>query len=431
MNFVNLAKVLTRILGATLLCLCATAETSFVLAQDTGEVRPIRGVRRSAAPLGGNGGFASSSKKFDLDLFETNLRKAFDGKATGYAYAINQNKQLQRSGANGYAILARDIQGILIDPKGVIHHQTLRMNIASVSKPVTAVTVLRLLQENKVAGYPNLTIYSKVAPFLPTTWKQGPKVADLTFKELMSQYSGMNDNKGATDTPALKTWIESGVTREKSAYKYINGNLAIFRIIIPYMVASQTVRDNYSALAKSDAGKFDDLTSAKYVETVNKQTLAPMGIPEARCEFFSNTHETRFYIVADNGLPGRLAGDWTKKGGGGGWYLSALELAQFLAHVRYNDKILTPAFRKLMDENYLGWMDPDPDIWNLYGDHGAYLGHRGDLNWKDKNDVKIAGMTSLILNFPNSVQVALLVNSLGTYGSTHKVVADAFDASWK
>jgi CubicO group peptidase (beta-lactamase class C family) len=431
MDFVRLTKVLTKFLGATLLALCATVPASRVLAQDTQEVMPIRGARRPARQVIAKDDRTTSSKTFDLDLFEANLKKAFDGKATGYAYAINQNKQLKRSGANGYAILARDIQGILTDPKGVKHHQTLRMNIASVSKPVTAVTVLRLLQQHQVAGYPNLTINSTVAPFLPTTWKQGNKVASLTFKELMSQYSGMNDNKGATDTPALKTWIATGVTRAKSDYIYINGNLAIFRIIIPYMVASQSVRDQYNELAKFNPAAFDDITSVKYVQTVNKQTLAPMGIPEARCEFFSNTHETRFYIVPDSGLPGILAGDWRKVGGGGGWYLSALELAQFLAHVRYNDNILTPASRKLMDENYLGWMDPDPELWDLYGDHGVYLGHRGDLIWRDKNKVAIGGMTSLILNFPNSVQVALLVNSLGTYGSTHKVVADAFDASWK
>jgi hypothetical protein len=135
------------------------------------------------------------------------------------------------------------------------------------------------------------------------------------------------------------------------------------------------------------------------------------------------------YFVPDNNAAGKLAGDWTKVGGGGGWNLSAVELAQFLAHVRYDDKILTPATRKLMDENYLGWMDPAE--WDLNREHGAYLGHRGDLNWKDANKVKVAGMTSLILNFPNGVQVSLLVNSLGTYASTHKAVAGAFDDAWK
>ena len=97
--------------------------------------------------------------------------------------------------------------------------------------------------------------------------------------------------------------------------------------------------------------------------------------------------------------------------------------------MRYNDKILTPATRKLMDENYLGWMDPAQ--WDLNREYGAYLGHRGDLNWRDANKVKIYGMTSMILNFPSGVQVSLLVNSLGTYGSTHDVVAKAFDAAWK
>jgi len=404
-----------------------------VSAQETSEERSVRTGRRPAAPLKGPGALTTSTKKFDLDLFEANLRKAFDGKATGYAYAINQNGQLKRSGANGYALLARDVDGILIDPKGVKQHEKLRMNIASVSKPVTAVTVLRLLQENKVPGYPNLTINSKVAPFLPASWKLGPKVADLTFKELLSQYSGMwIVPGGSTSTESLKSFIANGVTREKDDYEYINANLAIFRVIIPYMTLSQRLRENYSELYTTDPAKFDELTSTKYVETVNQKTLAPMGIAPASMMgmmAFGNTIEPRLYIAPDNNAAGKLAGDWTKTGGGGGWNLSAVELAQFLAHVRYDDKILTPATRKLMDENYLGWMDPAE--WDLNREHGAYLGHRGDLNWKDANKVKVAGMTSLILNFPNGVQVSLLVNSLGTYVSTHKAVAAAFDEAWK
>lgn len=430
MNVVSLTRATRKILRLFLLCLCVPALGSSASAQDTHELKPVRVARKPSAPSKGPGGLAVSTKKFDLDLFEANLRKTFDGKATGYAYAINQNGQLKRSGANGYALLARDVKGILVDPKGVKHHPTMRMNIASVSKPITAVTVLRLLRQNKVPGHPNLTIDSKVAPFLPTTWKLGHNVDGLTFKELLSQYSGMwIIPKGATSTPLLKTFIFEGVTRKKSDYEYINGNLAIFRIIIPYMTLSQRLRDNYSELYTTDPAKFDDLTSAKYVETVNGMTLAPMGIAEAKMMAYGNTVEPRFYIVPDNDAAGKLAGDWTKIGGGGGWNLSAVELAQFLAHVRYNDKILTPAMRKLMDENYLGWMDPAE--WGLFREHGAYLGHRGDLNWKDAKDTKVAGMTSLILNFPNGVQVSLLVNSLGTYGSTHTVVADAFDAAWK
>ena len=429
MNLMSLNGLTKKIL--TLLLLCACAPCSSVSAQDTHEVKPARVGRKPAKLPGGPGGLSSTSKdKFDLDLFEANLRKTFDGKAIGYAYAINQNGQFKRSGANGYAIRARDVNGILVDPQGVKHHEQLRMNTASVSKPITAVTVLRLIQENKVPGYPNLTIESKVAPFLPTTWKQGNRVADLTFRELLSQYSGMwIVPGGATDTASLKSWIFNGVTRKKSDYEYINANLAIFRIIIPYMTLSQRLRDNYSELYNTDAAKFDEYTSAKYVETVNQKTLAPMGIAEAKMMPYGNTIEPRFYISPDNGVTGKLAGDWTKTGGGGGWNLSAIELAKFLAHVRYNDKILTPATRKLMDEHHLGWMDPAE--WDLFREHGAYLGHRGDLNGKDAKNVKVAGMTSLILNFPNGVQVALLVNSLGTYGSTHKVVAEAFDASWK
>jgi CubicO group peptidase (beta-lactamase class C family) len=270
----NLIKLKTDSLALLVLCLLcvAFAAPSLVRAQDTHEVRNARSGAARSKPAVNNNRTLPPGTKFDLDLFEANVRKAFDGKAIGYSYAINQGGQFKRSGANGYAILARDVDGILVDPLGVKQHEQLRMNIASVSKPLTAVTVLRLLQENKVPGYPNLTINSKVAPFLPSTWKMGEGVADLTFKDFLSQYTGMTVG-GATGTAAMKTWIAAGTPRAITDYEYINANLAIFRIIIPYMMMSQRLRDNYSKLSDTDFADFENQMSNQYVEAVQTKTL--------------------------------------------------------------------------------------------------------------------------------------------------------------
>lgn len=430
MNMMSLIKSKTMTSALSMLCLLclAFAQTALVRAQDTHEVRSARSGGARSKPAAKANEKLSPTGKFDLNLFEANIRKAFDGKSIGYSYAINQGGQFKRSGANGYAILARDVDGILVDPLGVKQHEQLRMNIASVSKPITAVTVLRLLQENKVPGYPNLTINSKVAPFLPSTWKMGEGVADLTFKDFLSQYTGMTVG-GATDTAAIRAWIAAGTPRAITDYEYINANLAIFRIIIPYMMMSQRLRDNYSKLSDTDFADFETQMSNQYVEAVQTKTLIPMGILNAYPKPYGNTIETRFYNSPDNKATGRREGDWTKISGGGGWYLSAMELAKFLAHVRYNDKILTPATRKLMDANYLGWMPPDE--WDLNGKHGDYLGHRGDLRWNKDDPEKRVGMTSMVLNYPNGVQVAVLVNSLGTYSGIHTGMRDAFDTAWK
>jgi D-alanyl-D-alanine carboxypeptidase len=376
----------------------------------------------AAQAQGINTKLAANTKEFDIDLFEQNIRKALDGKSVGYAYAINQNGQLKKEGAGGYAVLPQDMptEGIKIDPKGTAQFARKRMNIASVTKTITATTVLKIIQDKLVKDYPNLSIDSKVNPFIPASWKRGPGVTDLTFKELMSQLSGMN-LEGGTDIEGLKTWIATGVTRPKSEYIYKNSNLAIFRIIIPYMLSNSVVRKSLDAHALANLESFNALVSNSYKDTVNKLVLEPMGILNANTKSEGDFLPTRLYSFPDNKKKGTLTNDWTLVSGGGGWYLSAVNLAQFLAHLRYNNKILTPATRKLMDDNLMGWR---PAGWSYKGDYGLYLAHGGGLNYGTD------AMASCIMNFPNGVQVALLINSAGTYSDKYKLLGGAFDNAW-
>ena len=359
---------------------------------------------------------ASSAKVFDIALFEKNIRKALDGKSVGYAYAISLNGQLKRKGANGYAILAKDMPNGIA---GVPQTPEKRMNIASVTKTITAATVLKILQED-----PNISVDSKVEPFLPSTWAKGAGVNNLTFRKLLSQLTGMNNNVGgATDIASLKKWIQDGVTRPENEPLYINANLAIFRIIIPFMKMSPQNRAYFSNMAKTSEAQFDPAMSLFYMTEVNNLILKPMGILNAGCK---NTDPlpTRLYHKGNN-AKGYVTGDWALVAGGGGWYLSAIDLARFLAHLRFNNEILSPATRKIMDEGFLGWRKSGG---SPTGDHGLYLAHGGGLNYG--SGANQTGMTSCIMNFPNGAQVALLINSLGSYANKYSLLKDAFDNAW-
>jgi CubicO group peptidase (beta-lactamase class C family) len=372
-----------------------------------------------------NGGvkLGANTKEFDMDLFEQNIRKSLDGKSIGYAYAINQNGQLKKKGAGGKAVLGQDMpkEGIKIDPNGVPQSPDKRMNIASVTKTLTATTVLKILQDKLAKDVTNLTVDSKVNAFLPASWTRGPGVTTLTFKELLSQFSGMNLEYD-TDIAGLRNWIAKGVTRPKTEYAYKNANLAIFRIIIPYMLSSAQIRKSLDAHAQMNLDSFNALISNQYVEAVNNLVLEPMGILNASCKPEGDFLPTRFYNFPNDGKNGSLAGDWTLKSGGGGWFMSAVNLAQFLAHLRYNNKILTPATRKMMDENMLGWRTGG----SVKGDHGLYLAHGGGLN----NSQGVLFMSTCIMNYPNGVQVSLLINSGGTFGDKYKLLGNAFDNAW-
>jgi D-alanyl-D-alanine carboxypeptidase len=355
--------------------------------------------------------------KFDDGKFCTYINDKLTGKATGYALVVYKDGKWLSQCAAGYSVLKKDVPSIL--GEGLAMRPETRMNIASVTKPITAVAVLKALQTN-----PAVSLDSKVVDFLPANWVKGPGVANLSFKDFMSQYTGMNDNKGGTSITALRKWIADGVTRPKTEYIYINGNLAIFRIALPYLVGTKAQRDAYDYLAKNDDVALNNAVSDKYIEIVRNTVFTPMGISNVSMND-TNEYQTRFYNTANNAA-GTKAGDWSKIGGGGGWYMSALELGKFMAAVRYDDNILAPSTRKLMDDNFLGWQDPAA-WWQLRGKYGDYLGHGGLLKWNDGDDTKRTGMVSVIANFPSGVQGVLLINSFGDYPNKELLIRDAFD----
>ncbi|MEL7340463.1 MAG: hypothetical protein AAGM67_08265, partial [Bacteroidota bacterium] len=81
---------------------------------------------------------------FSMDLFEANLIEALDGKVTGYSYSIGLNGNAAREGAGGFAVMpgtSPDYQ------TGLELSHTHRMHIASVTKPITALTLFKTMNE--------------------------------------------------------------------------------------------------------------------------------------------------------------------------------------------------------------------------------------------------------------------------------------------
>lgn len=392
-------------------------------AQDQAAERPdVRrgGLALSAAPKPPTGA------RFDLDKFEQNIRNAFAGdKATGFAYAINVEGQLKRSGKGGVAQRARDHVNENDVNVPVDQSPTKRMNIASVTKTITATAVLKAMQDKKAVGYPNLTINSSIEPFLPAPWVRGKGVKELTFKDLLSQYSGMNDNGGATDGKALQKWIADGVTREKDDFKYINANIAIFRVILPYMLASEETRKSWNYLAQYDNVALNGAVSNDFRRIIRETVFEPMDIKDA--DFKPADPVPTLLYNADNDAKGYAVGDWLLSGGGGGWFLSAVDLARFLAHLRYDDKILNPKTRQTMNDFRLGWRPPK-EYGTVIGKHGSYYAHGGGLTYKSGGEP--VGMLSGIMDYGNGVQAALVINSLGSYGDKIQILRDAFDNAW-
>jgi CubicO group peptidase (beta-lactamase class C family) len=164
----------------------------------------------------------SNEEEFNMDKFEENFRASFNDTTVGYVYAINRNQQFSRSGDSGFARTPVD--------GNILQSASKRMNIASITKTITAVAVLQLMERR------GLTIDSLIAPWLPADWVLGTGVNSLTFKSLLTHRTGFNtanNNFNATlSFSALRDSVETGCINPQT-HLYMNMNYALFSVIIP------------------------------------------------------------------------------------------------------------------------------------------------------------------------------------------------------
>jgi len=346
--------------------------------------------------------FASNDPTFDIDQFEQNIQNALDGNATGYAYSITRNGQLYTEGAGGWAVVGDGAQ------PGIEQSPSRRMTIASISKTITAVAALRIMEEHDVS------LEEPFVNYLPGNWDIHASLNDVTIKDLLQHRSGIES--GGSNFEGLKDIAETGVNMaDKGNYKYYNANYAMFRIILPYIMVPEQV-----ANVENNESSLDALTALHFIDYIRWQMFDPIGIVDAKLMPDDNS-PTLFYNFDDTSNPW-LTDDYSYSAGPFGWYLSTNELANFWVHTLYDDSFLSSSQRELMMDHLLGLKETN-------GDHGAYPGHGGDW-YSGGSDGR--GMTGAIMSFPNEVEVSLLINCrAGNHSSKYSLLKNAFDDAWE
>lgn len=336
---------------------------------------------------------------FNLDRFESNLNDAFGPQTVGYQYAIARDGALARASGFGLTGLARTNA----DPPNTSQVATKEMNIASISKTITAMVLLRLLEQR------NVSVDSPIAAWLPASWVLGAGIGpvpgpQLSFRDLLTHRSGLNANQNTSYRFAdLQNYAAAGIVAgDKLITTYQNANFAMFRVAIPYLRYGANGVNNIAALVPF--APFDEVIAGLYIETVRDLAFAPTGFVQGGC-VASDPNPTMSYPFPSNGAAGIQPGDWITRCGSGGWYLSSVELLGVMAFRRFSNLILSPAARQLMDFNYLGWNDPATYSWSK-GLYGNYRSHGGDLT--------VSGpLGACYMEFFNGVQVAMAANSAG------------------
>ena len=321
-------------------------------------------------------------KRF-ADLLESRLR----GRSVGYAIAVRHANGVSQARAGGAARRAPDAMPRLMTA-------TDRLNVASVSKAITASALLRALLDRKVS------VDAPVYPYLPSDWTLGANVKSITFRELLGHRSGIRCAGGASFA-ALRQCLQAGVKlTDKNSSSYNNTNYSLLYVIIPKLanlplpVPSEIAAPLYSPL---------------YIGYVRSKVFSPAGMgasidckPLPSLAFPALAYQYPLPIIA-----GESFGDWTTRCGSAGWNLSAAQLATFTNALLFTNSILPASVRAQVMQGGLGLRVTQlaPGLAS-YSKGGFFPGKRSDGSLWNKGELH-----SLIVGFSNQVSVGIIVNS--------------------
>jgi hypothetical protein len=371
-----------------------------------GALRAEGGNYVAAVALFGNGlQLAADTIVFDIDQFDQNLRDTFDDESVGYSYAITFDGQLYNGGhSNGLARTEND-------PPETDQAPNKPMHVASVSKMLTAILVMDMLEEN------GLSPQDEIAPWLPSDWTLGDGVEDLTFADLMTHHSGFaQNNPVGNDYAGLQDLASKDVGA--TGFQYSNTNFSMMRVLSARL---QGVDPPDVVVWPPDL-----VAAAAFALRIN-EVYSPLGfVPVCHPD---DTNRTIQYSFPDSGDPGYDEPARDLSCGGFGFFISAVELTEVMVNLRYTENLVTAESYEAMKDGFLGFNDPDDFSWSD-GAFGVYYNHGGD--WGHAS----GSLDACAMIFPIVVEVAVTINSTGgaySQGSgAHQCrsLRDAFDGAW-
>lgn len=360
-------------------------------------------------------GYASPA--VDVDAMGQAIAGSLQGRTVGFGYAITKDGKLVKAGGGGYA--RRAIDGKLT------FTSTRRMEVMSVTKNVTAVAVLRLLEQNDIG------VDTPVDDFLPAGWSTGLGfwgANGVTFRHLLTHTTGLGQmfdslsdtSQWGNDWDGLEWVVLNGATPGAS-YSYKNANYALFRVLIPALWREL----DPSVPVVTEANSWE-LTLA-YLQ---QQLFAPIGLSSVTCWPTDPAKAPLAYprrFVMGAGKLVKLNGSSLGScGGHRGLHLSARDLVRFQAHLRHTETLLSSEARAQMDSLKLGWQNGSNGS-AASGTSGKYW-HGGDGFWGSGK--KRREIHTCVMKLPYGVEASVLVNSPITGGTSQcTILKDAFDSA--
>jgi CubicO group peptidase (beta-lactamase class C family) len=330
--------------------------------------------------------------RMNLDTFNQNLRTALDALGVGYCYMIKRKGRIVHIGSSGWAQLPDDPT----DGDGqVAWGLHIPMNVASVSKFVTAIATVRLLRG---AGIP---LKTPVAGFLPQYWVQGGGIGAITFHDLLRHEAGLGGTISGTGTgnfAEARSEISKGSTGT-GTYNYKNVNFATLRVLFATLTGAlsppSAVPSFLASLGISDDVFWDVVSASAYRNWVNDYVFAPASI--APRDFQAEENAAKAYATPP-AAPGSRIEDGAGGSGPSGWHMGIGALVRLLDNFRTGAMMARWRAQRLLT--------------NMYGLDQPLTTRAGQVYYKGGRKLNGAqGMDSAIYLMPGQVDFAVFVNS--------------------
>lgn len=217
-----------------------------------------------AAPVITSGPIDNRLVAFD----ELLVRFIRDHRIPGGALAVAREGRLVFARGYGYANLEARIPVV---PES-------RFRIASISKPITAIAILQLVEQNRLRLIDKVATLLAVEPFLPEGTKQDSRVHDITILQLL-QHRGGWDRELSFD-PMFRT-------KEIAAHMGLPSR-AEAADVVRFMFGHPLDFDPGERSAYSNFGYFllgrviEKVTGEPYEQYVQRNVLGPLGITDMR-----------------------------------------------------------------------------------------------------------------------------------------------------
>ena len=341
--------------------------------------------------------------RIDLDKFNRDLQGALNAisplnaSPAGYCYVIRQKGQIVHAGSKGWAQLPDDPQA---GDGNVAWDTNVPMNVASVSKFVTAIAVVRLLESLQSTG---VSVDTSIARFLPQYWTQGPNIGAITFRQLLRHEAGLGStlaptNTGPGDFAEAKGEIKAGTTGP-SAFNYKNVNYAILRVLFATLTKKldpgSSVPSFLTSVGISEDMFWHGASEGVYCDYVNDYVFAPVSIDRRDLKAAANA--ALAYSTPPTVPGGRIEN--LGLSGQTGWHLSVDELLRLLQKFLSGSIISRRRAQQLVSDMY----GLDPPIHTNAGPVHSKGGLRLDGSGR--------GLASMIGLMPGDVEFVVLMNA--------------------